>query len=130
MNSRTVEEQRRHGKETMTEILGAPYLARREASTTEFNRTIRQLSETFAYGDLWNRPHLDRKTRSLMVLGMLTALNRPHELRVHLEGALNNGCTAAEIGEALTFTVAYCGFPAAIDSLRLAEEILREKGLL
>ena len=75
-------------------------------------------------------PGIDRKTRSLVTLGMLTALNRPHEMAIHLEGAVNNGCTVEEIRETLTHTVAYCGFPAAIDALRSAEGFLRDKKLL
>lgn len=126
----TTGERRDLGRDVMEEVLGAPYLARRDASTNDFNGPIRRLSEEFAYAALWTRSGLDRKTRSLVTLGMLTALNRPHELTIHLEGAINNGCTVEEIRECLTHTVAYCGFPAAIDSLRVAESLLREKGML
>jgi 4-carboxymuconolactone decarboxylase len=123
-------EQRELGRQVFREILGSEYQQKRDASTNDFNGPIRRMSEEFAYAGLWTRPGLDRKTRSLITLGMLTALNRPREMRVHLEGALNNGCTVEEIREALTHTVAYCGFPAAIDALRSAEELLREKNLL
>ena len=125
-----MEERRRTGRKVMSEVLGAPYCERRDASTNDFNAPIRRLSEEFAYGSLWTRPGLDHKTRSLITLGMLTALNRPHEMAIHLEGAVNNGCTAVEIREALTHTVAYCGFPAAIDALRAAEAFLREKKMI
>lgn len=118
------------GRQVMREVLGAPYCERRDASTNEFNAPIRRLSEEFAYGSLWTRPGIDRKTRSLVTLGMLTALNRPHEMAIHLEGAVNNGCSAEEIRETLTHTVAYCGFPAAIDALRAAESFLRAKNML
>jgi len=121
---------RERGRQVFREILGEPYQQKRDASTNDFNGPIRRMSEEFAYAGLWTRPGLDRKTRSLITIAMLTALNRPHELRIHLEGALNNGCTVEEIREALTHTVAYCGFPAAIDALRTAEELLREKKLL
>ena len=114
----------------MREVLGAPYCERRDASTNDFNAPIRRLSEEFAYGSLWTRPGINRKTRSLVTLGMLTALNRPHEMGVHLEGAVNNGCTAEEIRETLTHTVAYCGFPAAIDALRAAETFLRDRKMI
>ena len=124
------DERRTIGRKVMSEVLGTPYCDRRDASTNDFNAPIRQLSEEFAYGSLWTRPGIDRKTRSLITLGMLTALNRPHEMNVHLEGALNNGCTTEEIRETLTHTVAYCGFPAAIDALRAAEAFLRDKGML
>jgi 4-carboxymuconolactone decarboxylase len=124
------DERRETGRRVMREVLGAPYCERRDASTNEFNAPIRRLSEEFAYGSLWTRPGIDRRTRSLVTLGMLTALNRPHEMAIHLEGAVNNGCTAEEIRETLTHTVAYCGFPAAIDALRAAEAFLREKKML
>ena len=118
------------GRQVMSEVLGAPYCERRDASTNSFNEPIRRLSEEFAYGALWTRAGIDRKTRSLVTLGMLTALNRPHEMNIHLEGAVNNGCTVEEIRETLTHTVAYCGFPAAIDALRAAEMFLRDKKML
>jgi 4-carboxymuconolactone decarboxylase len=121
---------REQGREIMTEVLGAPYVARRDDSTNDFNAPIRRLSEEFAYASLWTRGILSRRERSLITLGMLCALNRPHELRIHLTAAINNGCTAEEIRELFTHSVAYCGFPAAIDALRIAEEVLREKGLL
>jgi len=123
-------DRRQAGREVMREVLGAPYCERRDASTNDFNAPIRRLSEEFAYGALWTRPGIDRKTRSLVTLGMLTALNRPHQLAIHLQGAVNNGCTAEEIRETLTHTVAYCGFPAAIDALRAAEAFLREKNMI
>lgn len=118
------------GRQVFREILGDEYQQKRDASTNDFNGPIRRMSEEFAYAGLWTRPGLDRKTRSLITIAMLTAINRPHELKVHLEGAVNNGCTVEEIREALTHTVAYCGFPAAIDGLRSAEDFLRGKGML
>jgi 4-carboxymuconolactone decarboxylase len=128
--SKPADERRTTGRKVMSEVLGAAYCERRDASTNEFNAPIRRLSEEFAYGSLWTRPGIDRKTRSLVTLGMLTALNRPHEMNIHLEGAVNNGCTTEEIRETLTHTVAYCGFPAAIDALRAAEAFLRDKKML
>lgn len=127
---KSVDNRRSQGRRVMSEVLGTAYCERRDASTNEFNAPIRQFSEEFAYGSLWTRSGIDRKTRSLVTLGMLTALNRPHELQMHLEGAVNNGCTVEEIRETLTHTVAYCGFPAAIDSLRAAEAFLRDKKML
>jgi len=125
-----VADRREIGRQVMREVLGAPYCEQRDASTNDFNAPIRRLSEEFAYGSLWTRPGIDRRTRSLVTLGMLTALNRPHEMAMHLQGAVNNGCTADEIRETLTHTVAYCGFPAAIDALRAAEAFLRERNLI
>lgn len=121
---------RARGRTEMREILGAPYTEARDASTTPFNAAIRALSEEMAYATLWTRPGLDRRERSLITLAMLCALNHPHELRIHLIAALNNGCTAEEISELFTHAVAYCGFPAAIDALRVAEAVLKERGAL
>ncbi|MCM5571218.1 carboxymuconolactone decarboxylase family protein [Burkholderiaceae bacterium FT117] len=119
---------RETGRAVMREVLGADYVERRDGSTTALNAAVRGLSEEFAYATLWTRPDLDRRVRSLVTLGMLCALNRPHELRIHLVGALNNGCSPEEIREVFTHSVAYCGFPAAIDALRIAEDVLSEHG--
>ncbi|WP_424811498.1 carboxymuconolactone decarboxylase family protein [Roseococcus sp. YIM B11640] len=121
---------RAKGRAEMREILGAAYTEARDRTTNPFNSAIRALSEEMAYATLWTRPGLDRRQRSLITLGMLCALNHPHELRIHLVAALNNGCTAAEISEVFTHAVAYCGFPAAIDALRMAEQVLKEEGAL
>jgi 4-carboxymuconolactone decarboxylase len=121
---------RARGRAEMREILGATYTEARDKGTNSFNSAIRALSEEMAYATLWTRPGLDRKQRSLVTLAMICALNHPHELRIHLIGALNNGCTAEEISELFTHAVAYCGFPAAIDALRLAEQVLKEQGAL
>ncbi len=119
---------REAGRQVMREVLGEDYVARRDTTTTPLNAAVRRLSEEFAYASIWTRPAFDRRQRSLLTLAMLCALNRPHELRIHLVGALNNGCTPEEIAEVFTHAVAYCGFPAAIDALRVAEEVLREQG--
>jgi 4-carboxymuconolactone decarboxylase len=124
------DEQQKAGRQVFREILGEPYQQKRDATTNDFNGPIRRMSEEFAYAGLWSRPGLDRKTRSLITIAVLTGINRSHELKVHLQGAINNGCTVEEIREALTHTVAYCGFPAAIDGLRTAEEVLREQGMI
>ena len=114
------------GRRVMCEVLGDAYVERRDASDSAMNSAVRRLSEEFAYATLWTRSVLDRRERSLVTIAMLCALNRPHELRIHLVGALNNGCSADEIREVFTQSVAYCGFPAAIDALRTAEEVLGE----
>ena len=121
---------RAKGRAVMHEVLGQAYMAKRDAGTNPFNAAVRRLSEEFAYATLWERPGLNRRERSLITLAMISALNRPHELRIHLVAALNNGCTAEEISEIFTHSVAYCGFPSAIDALRVAEEVLREQGKL
>lgn len=118
---------RETGRRVMREVLGDAYVERRDASDNASNSAVRRLSEEFAYASLWTRPVLDRRQRSLVTLAMLCALNRPHELRIHLVGALNNGCSADEIREVFTHAVAYCGFPASIDALRVADEVFAEQ---
>jgi 4-carboxymuconolactone decarboxylase len=114
---------RAKGRAVMHEVLGQAYMEKRDAGTNPFNAAVRRLSEEFAYATLWERPGLNRRERSLITLAMISALNRP-------VAALNNGCTAEEISEIFTHSVAYCGFPSAIDALRVAEEVLREQGKL
>ena len=123
-------ERQEAGRQIMREVLNTEYFERREATTNHFNAPIRKFSEENCFGEIWARPGLERKTRSMLCLAMLTALNRPHEIRIHVNTALNNGCTIEEIQEVLYQTVAYCGLPACIDSFRIAEEVLKERGLL
>lgn len=117
------------GLATRREVLGADYVDAAIANADDFSRDLQQLVTQFAWGEVWNRPGLDRKTRSLLNLAMLTALNRPHELRLHLRGALNNGASQAEIREVLLQSAIYCGVPAAMDSFRQAREVFKEMGL-
>ncbi|WP_206929404.1 carboxymuconolactone decarboxylase family protein [Roseococcus thiosulfatophilus] len=121
---------RARGRQEMREILGTPFTEAHDAATTPFTAPVAALVEEMAYASLWTRPHLDRRQRSLITLAMLCALNHPEELRIHLVAALNNGCTAEEIREVFTHAVAYCGFPSAIDALRMAETVLKEEGKL
>ena len=121
---------RDRGRADMDEIFGKPFMAKRDSTTNAFNAPLRALSEEFAYATLWARPGLGRRERSLMTLAMLCALNRPHEIRLHVPAALNNGVTVEEIAEALTHAAAYCGLPAAIDAMAVAEQVLRESGRL
>lgn len=111
------------------EVLGAEYVDRSIQSATEFTRPLQELVTEYCWGDVWQRPGLDKKTRSLINLAMITALNRPKELGLHVRGAVNNGCTVKEIREVLMQTAIYCGVPAAIDSFRVATEILEECGI-
>jgi len=118
------------GRLIMKEVLGEHYFALRDASTTAFNRPLREFSEENCFGDVWNRPGLERKTRSLILIGMLTALNRVTEMRIHVRAAITNGCTVGEIQEVLYQTAIYCGLPAAVESFKVAEDVLRELKLL
>ncbi|HRD74356.1 MAG TPA: carboxymuconolactone decarboxylase family protein [Hyphomicrobiaceae bacterium] len=126
----SVEEQRNKGRAILTEVLGSAYMAKRDASTTDFNRPLRQFSETYAFGDIWARPGLPRKVRSMLCMAMLTAMGKPAELELHVNSAINNGCTLEEIQEVLYQTVAYCGIPATIEAFKVAEKVLKERGLL
>jgi len=117
------------GLTTRREVLGSDYVDAAIANADDFSRDLQQWVTQYAWGDIWNRPGLDRKSRSLINLAMLTALNRPHELRLHLRGALNNGVTKDEIREVLLQTAIYCGVPASMDSFRQAREVFKEMGV-
>jgi len=111
-------------------VLGDAYVEKALASADEFSRPLQDLVTSFVWGQVWTCEELPPRTRSLVNLAMLAALNRPHELRIHLRGAVNNGCTNEEIREVLLQTAVYCGFPAAIDAFRAAREVLVELGRL
>jgi 4-carboxymuconolactone decarboxylase len=108
------------------EVLGEAHVERSMAAVSEFSRPIQEYVTASCWGDVWGRPGLDRRTRSLLNIAMLTALGRNHELGVHVRGAITNGATEEEIQEALLQTAAYCGVPAALESFRVAERVLGE----
>ena len=114
------------GLKVRREVLGAEYVDRAIQTADDFNRPMQELVTRYCWGEIWNRPGLYRKTRSMLNLAMLTALNRPHEIKMHVRGALNNGLTRAEISEVFLQTAIYCGVPAAIDSFRTAKEVFAE----
>lgn len=107
-------------------VLGARYVDEALRTADDFTRPLQELVTEFCWGAVWTRPGLPAKTRSMLNLAVLTALNRPHELRLHLRGALRNGCTRQEIMEVLLQAAIYCGVPAAVDSFRVAREVLAE----
>lgn len=106
------------GMKVRREVLGDAHVDRSMAQADDLTKPLQDLVIEYGWGATWARPGLDRRTRSFMNIAMLTALNRPHELAVHLKGALNNGCTREEIVEAVLQTGIYCGLPAALDSMR------------
>lgn len=114
------------GLKTRREVLGADYVDQAIANADDFNRPMQELTTEFCWNEIWNRPGLDRRTRSMLNLAMLTALNRPHELKLHVRGALRNGVTRDEIREIFLQAAIYCGVPAAIDSFRNAKEVFAE----
>jgi len=99
------------GLKLRREVLGAEYVDASIANADDFNRPMQELVTQFAWGEIWNRPGLDRRTRSLLNLAMITALNRPHELELHVRGAVNNGVTVDEMREVFLQTAVYCGMP-------------------
>lgn len=115
-----------NGLRMRKQVMGDAYVERTLGQVSEFSRPAQELVTEFAWGQIWNRPGLDLRTRSMLNLAMLTALNRSHELSGHIRGALTNGVTEQEIQEVLLQTMAYCGAPAALESFRVAEAVLDE----
>lgn len=114
------------GLEIRTAVLGKEYVEKSIKSADDFNMPMQELVTEYCWGRVWGRDGLDRKTRSFLNLGMLSALNRPHEIKVHVRGALNNGLTREEICEVFLQVAIYCGVPAAVDSFRVAREVFAE----
>lgn len=114
------------GLEIRKSVLGAEHVERSVAAADDFTRPLQELVTEYCWGAVWGREELPRKTRSMLNLAMLSALNRPHELKLHLRGALRNGVTADEIRECLLQSAVYCGAPAALDAFRIAREVLEE----
>lgn len=117
------------GLKVRREVLGAEHVDNSIKNADEFNMPMQELVTRYCWGEIWNRPTFDRRTRSIINLAMLTALNRPHEVKLHIRGALNNGLSKEEIGEVFLQTAIYCGVPAAIDSFRIAKEVFKEMGI-
>jgi 4-carboxymuconolactone decarboxylase len=109
--------------------LGAEFVDKAIASADDFNRPLQELVTQYCWGEIWGRPGLDRKTRSLLNLAMLSALNRPHEVKMHVKGAINNGVTKDQIKEVFLQVAIYCGVPAGVDSFRIAKEVFTEMGI-
>jgi len=99
------------------------------AAATDFNRPLQEMVTRYCFGEVWDRPGLSRKIRSMLTVAMVVALNRPGALKIHLEGALSNGVTKEEIREIMLHAAIYCGIPAAADGTRIAAEVLKAAGL-
>ena len=117
------------GLKTRREVLGADYVDGALRNADDFNMPMQELVTEYCWNSIWNRPGLDRRTRSMLNLAMITALNRPHELKLHVRGAINNGLTQNDIQEVFLQAAIYCGVPAAIDSFRVAKEVFKEMGI-
>jgi 4-carboxymuconolactone decarboxylase len=114
------------GLRVRKEVLGDAYVDASLASADSFTQPMQELVTEYCWGEVWTRPGIDRRTRSMLNLAMLTALNRPHELAAHVRGAINNGVTEDEILEVLLQSAIYVGVPAALDSFRVARGVLAE----
>jgi 4-carboxymuconolactone decarboxylase len=114
------------GLEIRKSVLGKEFVEKSIASADDFNRPLQELVTEYCWGAVWGRDGLPKKTRSIINLAMLSALNRPHELKMHVKGALRNGVAREEIREVLLQVGIYCGVPAAVDSFRVAREAIAE----
>ena len=109
------------------EVLGEGYVDRSLAEADEFTQPLQELVTEYCWGEIWTREDLPRQTRSLLNIAMMTVMNRPHELELHLRGAFRNGCTIEQVREVLLQTAIYAGVPAAIDGFRVARRVLKEQ---
>ena len=114
------------GLKVRREVLGAEYVDKTLAQVDEFTEDLQQFVTEHAWGAVWTRDGLDRKTRSFLNLAMLTALNRPAELKLHVRGALNNGVTRDELKEVFLQAAVYCGAPAGIEAFKVAKQVFAE----
>jgi 4-carboxymuconolactone decarboxylase len=114
------------GLEIRKSVLGAEFVDKAIASADDFNQPLQRLVTEYCWGAVWGREGLPKKTRSLLNIAMISSLNRNHELKMHVKGAIRNGCTKEEIREVLLQVAIYCGVPAAVDSFRVAKEALTE----
>jgi len=117
------------GLKIRREVVGDAYVDASLKGADEFSRPMQELVTQYCWGDVWSRPGMDRRTRSLMNLAMIAALNRPDELATHVRGAINNGVTKDEIREAFLQVAVYCGMPAGLGSFKIARQVFKEMGI-
>jgi 4-carboxymuconolactone decarboxylase len=115
------------GREIRSAVLGKEFVDKAFASADEFNLPMQELVTEYCWGAVWGREELPRKTRSMLNLAMISALNRPHELKLHVKAALGNGVSMTEIREIFLQVAIYCGVPAGVDSFRIAREAFQEQ---
>jgi len=115
------------GLELRREMFGRETVEKRMQALGEFGAPLTNMINSYAYGDLWSRPDLPRKIRSLVTVAINAATTRPDELRVHVRGALANGCTPEEIREVLLHVAIYCGIPASLEAHRVTMEVLKDQ---
>jgi 4-carboxymuconolactone decarboxylase len=119
-------DEQKSGMEVRRAVMGDAYVDRAEASRTPLNEEFQDLLTRYAWGEIWTRPGLDRRTRSCITVAMLVALNRRDELALHMRAAVRNGVTVDELKEILLQTMIYCGLPAANDAFKVAAKVLAE----
>ena len=124
-----IQELYKRGLALRKKIFGSDAVEKRMSAVGEFGKPLQHIVNAYAYGDVWSRPGLPDRIRSLIVLGMTAAINRPAEFKVHMNGAINNGCTPEEIREVCLMIALYCGIPASNDAHKIALETLAEKGI-
>ncbi len=129
MSDKPRSERFERGLKTRQEVLGADYVGRSLEQANDFSWAMQELTTEWCWDATWNRPGLDRRSRSILNLGMIAALNRPHEFKIHVRGALNNGITKDELKEIFVQIGTYCGVPAAMDAFRIAKEVFKENGI-
>ena len=117
------------GLRIRTEVLGKEYVENAMKNADDFNRPFQEFVSEYCWGAGWGRPGLSKKERSMLNLAMLSALNRPHEIKLHVRGALNNGLTKEDIKEVFMQVAIYCGVPAGVDGFRIAREVFKEMGI-
>jgi 4-carboxymuconolactone decarboxylase len=125
-----IQEQHDRGLALRTELFGREAVEKRSAAFGEFGKPLQHIINAYAYGDVWSRSALPLNVKSLAMIAMMAAAGQPNELRVHLRGAIKNGCNVAEIQEVLLLLALYCGIPAANDAHRIAADVLREEKLM
>ncbi len=117
-------EDRKAGEKIRREVMGSTHVDTSLGNATEFDMPLQEAAMEHAWGSVWTRDGLDRKTRSMITLSMLIAQKAHGELKGHVRGALNNGVTAEEIREIIMHSAAYCGFPSALSAMRVAKEVV------
>lgn len=115
-----------NGLEVRKAVLGKDYVENAMKNADDFNRPFQEFISEYCWGAIWTRPGLPRKTRSLLNLAMLTALNKPHELKLHIKGAINNGVMREEMQEVFMQAAVYCGVPAGVEAFKIAREVFAE----
>lgn len=122
------DQQHERGLKLRTEMFGAEAVGKRMNAFGEFGKPLQHIINSYAYGDVWSRTALEPATKSLAMIAMMAAAGHGNELRVHLKGAVKNGCTPEQIQEVLLLLTLYCGIPASNEAHRIATEVLREEG--